>query len=67
MDGSDQRDAFTVTEFCRRHGVSRAFLYLLWQRGEGPRFMQVGARRLVSVEAAAEWRRLMEAKADLAA
>jgi hypothetical protein len=58
MDGD--RDAYGVEEFCRRHGISRAYLYLLWRRDEGPRFMQVGARRLISREAAADWRRAAE-------
>jgi hypothetical protein len=58
MDGD--RDAYGVEEFCKRHGISRAYLYLLWRRQEGPRFMQVGARRLISKEAAADWRRAAE-------
>lgn len=56
----DDQDAFGVEQFCKRHGISRAYLYLLWRRGEGPRFMQVGARRLISREAAADWRRSIE-------
>ena len=58
MDGD--RDAYGVEEFCKRHGISRAYLYLLWRREAGPRFMQVGARRLISREAAADWRRAAE-------
>ena len=58
MDGD--RDADGINEFCARHGISRAFLYLLWKRGEGPRFMQIGARRLISREAAADWRSAAE-------
>jgi hypothetical protein len=64
---SDDRDAYGVEEFCKRHGISRAYLYLLWRRGEGPRFMQVGARRLISKEAAADWRKASEKVATLAA
>lgn len=60
---SDDKDAYGVEEFCKRHGISRAYVYLLWKRGEGPRFMQVGARRLISREAAAEWRKAAEAAA----
>lgn len=56
-------DAFTVDHFCRSHGISRAFLYKLWQDGRGPRPMKVGARTLISREAAADWRRLMEVEA----
>ena len=55
-----ERDAYSVEEFCNRHGISRAYLYLLWRRGAGPRFMQVGARRLISKEAAFDWRRSTE-------
>ncbi len=43
---------YGIEDFCKRHGFSRAYLYLLWRRGEGPRFMQVAARRLISREAA---------------
>jgi hypothetical protein len=55
-----EQDAFGIEDFCKRHGFSRAYLYLLWRRGEGPRFMQVGARRLISKEAALDWRKAME-------
>jgi len=61
MDGATTQDAFTVDQFCRRNSISRAFLYLLWQRGQGPRYMQLGTRRLISAEAAADWRREREA------
>ena len=65
MDG--ERDAYGVDEFCARHGISRAYLYLLWKRDQGPRFMQVGARRLISREAGAEWRRSLEQQPSEAA
>jgi hypothetical protein len=35
--------------------------YKLLAEGKGPRTMAVGARKLVSQESAAEWRRQMEA------
>jgi hypothetical protein len=65
MDGD--RDAYSVEEFTKRHGISRAYLYILWRRDEGPRFMQVGARRLISREAAADWRRSTERQPQAAA
>ena len=65
MDG--ERDAYGVNEFCARHGISRAYLYLLWRRGVGPRFMQVGARRLISKEAGADWRKASEQSATQSA
>ena len=47
-----ERDAYGIDVFCKQHGISRAFLYLLWRRGTGPRFMRIGTRRLISREAA---------------
>ena len=59
----DDHDAYGVAEFCRRHGISRGYLYSLWRRGEGPRFMQAGDRRIITREAGADWRRKLEATA----
>lgn len=53
-------DVLTVAEFAARHRITRAFVYLLWKRGDGPRFMRVGSRRLISHDAAEEWRRSHE-------
>ena len=52
--------AFSIAEFCRRHGISRAHFYNLWKNGAAPAVMRVGRRTLVSAEAAAEWRMRME-------
>jgi len=52
--------AFSIPEFCRRHGISRAHFYNLSKSGNGPAVMRVGRRTLISAEAAAEWRRRME-------
>jgi hypothetical protein len=48
--------AMSITQFCDRHGISEAFYHVLRERGDGPETMQVGARTLISVEAAARWR-----------
>jgi hypothetical protein len=48
--------ALTIREFCSSHNISPAFFYLLQQRGEGPRVMHVGSRRLISIEEARPWR-----------
>ena len=55
--------AFSIPEFCRRHGISRAHFYNLSKSGHAPTVMRVGRRTLISAEAAAEWRRRMEAPA----
>jgi hypothetical protein len=53
--------ALSVIEFCRLHGISRAFFYKLRAAGLGPTEMRVGNRTLISVEAAARWRAEREA------
>jgi hypothetical protein len=59
--------AYSVDEFCAAHGpISRGTLYNMWRDGIGPKFMLVGSgkgRRIISTEAAAEWRREREAAA----
>jgi predicted DNA-binding transcriptional regulator AlpA len=55
--------ALSIPEFCRRHGISRAHFYNLSKTGDAPAVMRVGRRTLISVEAAAEWRRRMEVMA----
>jgi len=57
------KQAHSIDEFCASHDICRATLYNLWRAGNGPRFMRVGSRRLISVEAASDWRRQMEPKA----
>ena len=57
------KQAHSVGEFCEAHGICRATLYNLWKTGDGPRFMYVRKRRLITDEAAADWRHEMEAKA----
>jgi predicted DNA-binding transcriptional regulator AlpA len=57
------RGAFSIEEFCQLHGISRATFYNLKKNGQGPKEMRIGSRRLISIEAAADWRRLMEVEA----
>jgi predicted DNA-binding transcriptional regulator AlpA len=52
--------AQSIEEFCDDNGISRAMLYVLLKRGEGPAIMKVGRRSLISAEAAVAWRRAME-------
>lgn len=50
----------SIEEFCETHRISRSMFYLLRAKGRAPRLARVGKRSLISVEAAAEWRRSME-------
>jgi len=54
------QQAFTITQFADAHHVSRTHVYELIKQGKGPRLMKLGRRTLVSVEAAADWRRQIE-------
>jgi predicted DNA-binding transcriptional regulator AlpA len=47
--------SFSVDEWCKAHGFSRAFFYLLQKRGEGPATFRVGRCRRISETANAEW------------
>jgi len=58
---ADDKDCYTIAEFCARNGISRATYFNLRGRGEGPREIQIGVRKLISKEAAADWRREREA------
>lgn len=57
---------YTVNEFLLAHKFCRATLYKLWRDGGGPRRMTVLGRTLISVEAAADWRREREAASGAA-
>jgi len=57
----DDADAFSVTEFCRRNRISVQLFYKLKPQGLMPPTFRLGARVLISREAAAEWRREREA------
>lgn len=50
-------DAYSIGEFCRRHGISESFFFKLQARGEAPRTIALGARRLITKEAARAWRK----------
>jgi hypothetical protein len=52
--------AASIAEFARSHRISRAHVYALLKRGQGPVIMKAGKRTLISDEAAAAWRRSME-------
>lgn len=54
------RKCSSVDQFCADHAISRAMFYKLLKEGRGPRLMKVGTRTLVSDDAAAAWRRMME-------
>jgi hypothetical protein len=58
----DELDAYSINQFCVKHGICRASYYNLKSLGKAPKEMWIGRRRLISREAAAEWRRAREAE-----
>jgi hypothetical protein len=58
--------AYSIRQFCRDHNISESMYFKMRAMGLGPREMAVGTRRLITKEAAAEWRKAREAAADTA-
>jgi hypothetical protein len=59
------RKAFTVTEFCDRHGLSRAFYYgTLKKEGKTPRVTNIGAKQFITEEDETAWRRAVSEEAS---
>ena len=55
------KQTYSILQFCEAHNISRAKFYLLLNEGKAPKLMKVGRRRLISMESAADWRKMMEA------
>jgi hypothetical protein len=54
---TEERDAYSILEFCRRHNISHGTYYNLKNCGLGPREARAMSRVIISKEAAADWRR----------
>lgn len=59
-----QQSAFSIAQFCEAHHISRTHLHNMQKAGKGPRLMRLGRRVLISAEAAADWRRQIEADTE---
>ncbi|PSO25214.1 hypothetical protein C7G41_29810 [Bradyrhizobium sp. MOS002] len=61
--------AYSIRQFCQGHNISVDTYFRMQRVGSGPVTMKVGGRTLISIEAAAAWRREREsdAKASTAA
>ena len=53
---------YTIATFCVAHDISESFFHKLKNEGRGPRETHVGARVLIIMEAAADWRAAREAE-----
>ncbi len=53
--------AYTISEFCKFHSIGRNFFYKLQREGRGPQVSHLGAKKLITAEAAKLWReKIME-------
>ena len=52
--------SYSIKEFCEAHGISLSTYFKLQREGLGPKEMQVLGRKMISLEAAAAWRRSRE-------
>jgi predicted DNA-binding transcriptional regulator AlpA len=57
---TDERDAWSVIEFCARHTISRSTFYNLKRAGLGPHETRVGRRIIITRASAAAWLRKRE-------
>lgn len=53
--------ALSIREFCQAHNLSIDSYFRMHRSGLGPQTMKIGARTIISIEAAAAWRREREA------
>lgn len=60
-------DAYSIAQFCARHGLSVQSFYKFKAEGLMPDTFRIGARVLISREAAKRWRRAREAREKEAA
>lgn len=63
MDPSEKR-AFSITEFCRDHDISRGLFYAKLKSApdELPATFKLGRRRLIATETAEAWRAARSAR-----
>jgi hypothetical protein len=64
---TEDRDAYSIEEFCLRHGISHGTYYNLKALGLGPREGRAMTRVLISRESAADWRKQIEMPTNQAA
>ena len=56
--------AYSVREFCEAHRIGPTLFYELKKKKKAPRVMNVGGRRLISVEEAKRWRAAQTASTE---
>jgi predicted DNA-binding transcriptional regulator AlpA len=59
--------SYSIDDWCKLHGLSRAFFYKLASQGEAPETFKVGRCTRITEEANAAWLRAREAASQVAA
>ena len=65
-ESTEERDCYSILEFCRRHNISHGTYYNLRNLGLGPREARALKRVLITKESAADWRRARETAEPIA-
>ena len=55
---------YSTAEFCRSASISEEMFYKLRRTGRGPKIFKLGARTMISVEAARRWIEEREREAE---
>lgn len=58
--------AYSIDQFCRAYGISRATFYNLKKDGKAPAVLNVGRRPLITIPAADAWEVAMAANSQTA-
>jgi hypothetical protein len=54
-----EKQAYTVTEFCRAFEISKAMFYKLRKEGIGPEIIKIGRSTRITLEAIDLWKKKM--------
>jgi predicted DNA-binding transcriptional regulator AlpA len=60
------QQGYSIPEWCELRRICRASFYLRKKRGEAPRSIKIGSRRIITAEADAEWVREQTARTEAA-
>jgi predicted DNA-binding transcriptional regulator AlpA len=63
MPPNDEFGSFTLQQWCKRHGISRAMFYILKKDDCAPRTFNIGRSVRVSIDADKDWVLAREAAA----
>ncbi|MGC2048293.1 MAG: hypothetical protein WA635_06760 [Gallionella sp.] len=59
---SVEQRAYSISDFCKAYGFSRATFYNLQKSGQAPDTLKIGKRPIITIEAADRWQKKLEAQ-----